>query len=106
MDTNPNRIKGQYTDVSLVEKFELTEEEYSKRTDTVRAFKERNKLGRFSEEAARQRAALEAENEKAAANIKVGDRCQVGDDTGVTRRGYVRYIGKFFIHLGREGSEC
>lgn len=31
-DTNPHRIKNQYTDVSLVEKFELTEEEYTKRS--------------------------------------------------------------------------
>lgn len=31
-DTNPHRVKNQYTDVSLVEKFELTEDEYEKRT--------------------------------------------------------------------------
>lgn len=32
IDTNPHRIKNQYTDVSLVEKFELSQEEYEKRT--------------------------------------------------------------------------
>ena len=32
IDTNPHRIKNQYTDVSLVEKFELTDDQYEKRT--------------------------------------------------------------------------
>lgn len=32
VDTNPHRVRNQYTDVSLVEKFELTEDEYQKRT--------------------------------------------------------------------------
>lgn len=32
VDTNPHRIKNQYTDVSLVEKFELTDDQYEKRT--------------------------------------------------------------------------
>jgi tubulin-folding cofactor B len=31
IDTNPHRLKNQYNDTSLVEKFELTEEEYAKR---------------------------------------------------------------------------
>ncbi|KAF7731002.1 hypothetical protein EC973_001048 [Apophysomyces ossiformis] len=94
-DTNPHRIKNQFTDTSLVEKFELTEEEYAKRTDTVRAFKENNKLGRFSAEAAEQRAAFASENEKAASKIKVGDRCEVQmGDEAVKRRGCVRFIGE------------
>ncbi|KAF9355082.1 hypothetical protein BGX34_010654, partial [Mortierella sp. NVP85] len=32
IDTNPSSVKGQFTDVSLVKKFELTEEEYEKRS--------------------------------------------------------------------------
>ncbi|CAO3593419.1 unnamed protein product [Absidia cylindrospora] len=95
-DTNPRRVKGQFTDVSLVEKFELTEDEYVTRTDTVRAFKERNKLGRFSDEAKEQQAQFEKDNDDAAAKMKVGDRCQVqlvdGDDS-LTRRGTVRFLG-------------
>lgn len=35
-----------FGDVSKVKKFELTEEEYSKRTDTVQSFLRRNNLGR------------------------------------------------------------
>ncbi|KAG0181454.1 hypothetical protein DFQ29_008236 [Apophysomyces sp. BC1021] len=96
LDTNPHRIKNQFTDTSLVEKFELTEEEYAKRSDTVRAFKEGNKLGRFSAAAAEQKAAFANENERAASNINIGDRCeiQMGDGSSVRRRGCVRFIGE------------
>ncbi|KAF9159259.1 hypothetical protein BGX20_003025 [Mortierella sp. AD010] len=79
IDTNPSRVKGQYNDVSLVKKFELTEEEYEKRTASAqdRAF------------------------EEAAKNIKVGDRCEVdmGSDS-LKRRGTVRFIGKTEFQSG------
>ncbi|KAI8969211.1 CAP Gly-rich domain-containing protein [Mycotypha africana] len=94
IDTNPHRVKNQYTDVSLVEKFELSNEEYEKRSDTVRAFKERNKLGRFSDEAAAREDALEKSYQEAAKNIHVGDRCEVSTDPQAPqKRGTVKYIG-------------
>ncbi|VDI28759.1 tubulin-folding cofactor B [Mytilus galloprovincialis] len=40
---------GEFEDLSKVEKFEMKEDDYAKRTDSVRAFKERNKMGRFAE---------------------------------------------------------
>lgn len=64
--------------------------------DTVRAFKERNKLGRFSDEAQEQQAQFEKDNEGAASKIKVGDRCEVqlmDDDDSLARRGTVRFLG-------------
>ncbi|KAF9292956.1 hypothetical protein BGZ74_011904 [Mortierella antarctica] len=96
VDTNPSRVKGQYNDVSLVEKFELAEEEYEKRTDSVLAFKRRNNLGRFND-AASDTSASSAQNktyEEAAKSIKLGDRCEV-DVGGVSlkRRGTVCFIG-------------
>ncbi|ORY96761.1 CAP Gly-rich domain-containing protein [Syncephalastrum racemosum] len=101
VDTNPSRVRNQYTDVSLVEKFELTEDEYRKRNDTVRAFKERNKLGRFSDEAAEQMAAAARENEEAAKNIKLGDRCEVQLVSEASRRrGTVRFIGTVHFQEG------
>lgn len=39
-----------FDDESAVKKFELSEEEYARRKNTVKEFKEKNKLGRFSEE--------------------------------------------------------
>ncbi|KAI9013992.1 CAP Gly-rich domain-containing protein [Phycomyces nitens] len=94
-DLNPHRVKNQFTDVSLVEKFELTEEEYANRHDSVRAFKERNKLGRFSKEALEDMAEFERQNDEAAMKIKVGERCeiQLTEDSSVKRRGWVRYLG-------------
>ncbi|KAI9319494.1 CAP Gly-rich domain-containing protein [Dichotomocladium elegans] len=95
VDTNPHRIKNQYTDVSLVEKFELTDEEYRKRNDTVRAFKERNKLGRFSDEAVQQMAELEQKMQAAFETMKVGDRCEVqlGTESEIKRRGTIKFLG-------------
>lgn len=99
IDTNPQARAGQYDDVSQVEKFELTADEYAKRSDTVRAFKMRNKLGRFNPETA---AAMEAkaeadavEGEEKAKDIAVGNRCEVlVQGSGGARRGTVRYVGR------------
>jgi len=97
VDTNPSRIRGQFNDVSLVQKFELPEEEYEKRSDSVLAFKKRNNLGRFND-AVSDSSATSLQNrsfEEAAKSIKLGDRCEVdvGGDI-LKRRGTVRFIGK------------
>ena len=72
--------------MSKVEKFELSTEEYNKRGDSVRAFKEKMKLGRFREKDPKEEMRIEKENqakeeeEKALAeSIKVGDRCVLSD---------------------------
>ncbi|KAF9970499.1 hypothetical protein BGZ73_006786 [Actinomortierella ambigua] len=97
IDTNPTRVKGQFNDVSLVEKFEISQEEYEKRTDSVLAFKQRNKLGRFSDANSTASASSDKEQlyEEAVQNIKVGDRCEVdiGGET-MKRRGTVKFLGK------------
>ncbi|KAI1302382.1 Tubulin-folding cofactor B [Halotydeus destructor] len=81
-----------------VPKFELDDEAYAQRGDSVRAFKERNKLGRFDEEAAKRKQLEEMEQAKlddeAASCMKVGDRCEVQVTGHPSRRGTVRYIGK------------
>ncbi|GJJ75592.1 tubulin-specific chaperone B [Entomortierella parvispora] len=96
IDTNPSRVKGQFNDVSLVQKFELPDEEYEKRTDSVLAFKKRNNLGRFND-AASDASATSLQNrafEEAAKSIKLGDRCEVDVGGGsLKRRGTVRFIG-------------
>ncbi|KAF8927323.1 CAP Gly-rich domain-containing protein [Dissophora ornata] len=96
IDTNPSRVKGQFNDVSLVQKFELPEEEYEKLTDSVLAFKKRNNLGRFND-AVSDTSSTTAQNqayEEAAKKIQLGHRCEVdvGDGTG-KRRGAVRFVG-------------
>ncbi|KAJ3201640.1 hypothetical protein HDU82_007962, partial [Entophlyctis luteolus] len=97
VDTNPHRVKGAYTDVSQVKKFEISDEEYSKRSDSVRAFKQRMKLGRFADGSSEASASTTDGDDfsAAAAKIKVGDRCEVtvDDEGGLAKRGEVKFVG-------------
>lgn len=92
--------KGEFEDVSKVEKFEISKEEYEKRTDSVKAFKERMKMGRFRdvdpEEQKRQeeeKQKKEQEEKDKAESIKVGERCEVSVPGQPKRRGAVMYSG-------------
>ncbi|GJE99274.1 CAP Gly-rich domain-containing protein [Phanerochaete sordida] len=89
IDTNPSTsFTGQLTDTSQVEKFELTEEEYAKRNDTVLAYKQRNKIGRFAEKDE------EPQKPVPEVNIPVGARCEVETtEEGFHKRGTVRFVG-------------
>lgn len=44
----------EFTDTSNTEKYTLSEEEYNKKSDTVRSFLQRNKLGKYNEEEMKQ----------------------------------------------------
>jgi len=44
------RQLGEYEDVSKVEKYELSADEYSKRQDTVQNYLKRNNMGKYNEE--------------------------------------------------------
>ncbi|KAJ3150129.1 hypothetical protein HK101_001987 [Irineochytrium annulatum] len=76
--------RNQYTDTSLVEKYEMGDDEYGKRNDSVRAFKMRNKLGRFADGASTGSGESESKEEELfkeeAAKIQVGNRCKVKPD--------------------------
>jgi len=90
-DINPSvSLTGQFTDVSQVEKFEISEQEYAKRDDTVLAYKRRNKIGRFADPTADD---SQTEPEEKV-DIQVGSRCevQITEDT-MKKRGIVRYVG-------------
>ncbi|KAI1790254.1 CAP Gly-rich domain-containing protein [Ganoderma leucocontextum] len=87
-DLNPaTSFTGQLTDTSQVDKFELSETEYAQRQDTVLAYKQRHKIGRFADQ--------EAEPaEPQSVDIPVGARCEI--ETTVEdfkKRGTVRYVG-------------
>ncbi|PSR82188.1 hypothetical protein PHLCEN_2v6111 [Hermanssonia centrifuga] len=89
IDTNPaTSLTGQLHDTSGVEKFELSEEAYAQRHDTVLAYKQRNKIGRFAEKDA------EPEKPVPAINLPVGSRCEVEtSEEGFHKRGTVRFVG-------------
>jgi tubulin-folding cofactor B len=104
-DSNPSAtFTGQLTDFTNVEKFEITEEEYAQRRgmhfrmsipmgspditlDTVLAFKQRNKMGRFGEAEAKPDTPVSTE-------VVVGARCEVDStDADLRKRGTVRFVG-------------
>lgn len=88
---------GQFEDVSRVEKFEISDDAYEKRSDSVRSFLKRNKMGKFNEEEASEKAAeqkCKLEEEKLAAEtITTGSRCEVRAPGQPTKRGTVMYVG-------------
>lgn len=66
-------------------------------TDSVRAFKERNKMGQFKEKTPEeiQQEKEKAQQEEAAAKaITVGSRCEVRVSNQPARRGVVMFVGK------------
>ncbi|KAL5492645.1 hypothetical protein ACEPAI_4092 [Sanghuangporus weigelae] len=95
-DTSPPgaSLTGQFTDVSQVEKFAISEAEYAKRQDSVLAYKQRNKLGRFASSDQSDSPAHPITPESHI-GIKVGQRCEVEPTTegGIARRGVVQFVG-------------
>ncbi|XP_015923588.2 tubulin-folding cofactor B [Parasteatoda tepidariorum] len=86
------RQSGEFEDVSKVQKFMLSEEEYSKRGETFRAFKDKLKLGGGEQTSAAEEKIKE--EEELIKNIAVGNRCQVRVAGKPSRRGTVMYVGK------------
>ncbi|KAK7445138.1 hypothetical protein VKT23_015006 [Stygiomarasmius scandens] len=88
-DLNPSiSFTGQLTDVSQVDKFEISDAEYAKRTDSVLAYKQRNKVGRFAPQ-------TDTPSPTTSVNIPVGSRCEVeSSEPGLSKRGTVRFVGQ------------
>ncbi|XP_068212336.1 tubulin-folding cofactor B-like [Palaemon carinicauda] len=101
---DPSKKEGEFEDLSKVEKFELSEEEYAKRNDSVKSYLMKNKLGKYNaEEQARideERIAAEKAEEEKANTITVGSRCEVKTQGDPTRRGVVMYNGKVHFKPG------
>lgn len=82
----------------------MPKEEYDKRTDSVRSFLQKNKLGKYNEK--EMAAKLEArkkeiENEiEEAKKYNVGDRCEVSVPGQPVRRGTIKYIGEIEEKIG------
>ena len=89
--SGPNLV-GEFEDVSKVEKYTISEEDYNKRDDTFRKFKERMQAENpncMKPDAAGS-AYDEFQKEEAMA-VEVGMRCEV---TVGSRRGEVKFVGK------------
>ncbi|KAH9951103.1 CAP Gly-rich domain-containing protein [Amylocystis lapponica] len=90
-DLDPSTsFTGQLGDVSQVEKFELTAGEYEQRQDTVLAYKQRHKIGRFADNDAEGSSAQLPQ-----VDIPVGARCEVEtSEEDFHKRGTVRFVGR------------
>lgn len=93
VESKDGRVLGDLTDVSQVERFELSNEDYAKRTDTLLAFKQRNKLGRFDPSRQEALEAKHAGQRKLDPSVQVGSRCEVALSDEMTRRGTIKYAG-------------
>uniref|UniRef100_A0A146LSI2 Tubulin-folding cofactor B n=2 Tax=Lygus hesperus TaxID=30085 RepID=A0A146LSI2_LYGHE len=97
-------LRKQLDDEFQVQKFELTEQEYENRSDTLKAYLLRNKLGKYDEEEMQKKAAekkkeeeLEQERMK---TIAVDARCQVSVPGQPKRRATVKFVGKVSFSPG------
>ncbi|KAK9520908.1 hypothetical protein VZT92_020766 [Zoarces viviparus] len=88
---------NEFTDVSKVEKFELPDDAYGKRPDSMRSFMKKQGVGQFNEEEqAKKKADIAARNDeqKAAADaLSVGNRCKVQVPGQPTKLATVMYVG-------------
>jgi tubulin-folding cofactor B len=102
-DLNPNRKKHEFSDVSKVEKFEISQQEYEKRTDSVLHYKMVNKIGRFAEPLPEDEVnRIENEFQEEAVKIKLEDRCQVDMGDSFFKKGTVMFVGKTEFKPGIE----
>eukprot|EP00767_Chilomastix_cuspidata_P004797 gnl/Chilomastix_cuspidata/497.p3 GENE.gnl/Chilomastix_cuspidata/497~~gnl/Chilomastix_cuspidata/497.p3 ORF type:complete len:245 (-),score=136.31 gnl/Chilomastix_cuspidata/497:86-820(-) len=105
IDTNPYSMArgGALSDVSLVKKFELTDEEYDARAGTVREYKRRlyetdEEYRAFVERKARLKVEMDDRFREEAARVHVGERCEVSLGG---RRGEVAFVGRVHgLHAG------
>jgi len=96
VDIDPNQAALNLTDVSQIEKMEMSTEDYNKREGSVLAFKKANKMGRFAEGADAAQREKEEQFGDVAATITVGNRCLVRS----TNKGTVAYVGKTEFEKG------
>jgi tubulin-folding cofactor B len=100
LDTRPKELIQTFTDESLVEKYVMDDETYAKRRDTVLAFKQRNKLGRFDPAKDASSSTASADASDIPEGFTIGARCQIDllSDLGSSgtnkRRGTIRYVGQ------------
>lgn len=98
----PNVLESE--GASAIEGFVLSEEEYSKRGDTVRTYLVRNKLGKYGDQAHSDdpvvRKELVEDDAVGAAGIAVGDRCEITLPGQPPKRGRVEYVGPTHFRPG------
>ncbi|OQV24716.1 Tubulin-folding cofactor B [Hypsibius exemplaris] len=82
---------GEFEDTSKVKKFELSEEEYANRAESLRAFKQRNKMGQFGDGDSTEEKKKEARERFE--SIQLGTRCLVTVPGQPPKKGTLMYKG-------------
>lgn len=84
-------------DAENIKKFEMTNDQYEKRTDSVRNFLKMNQLGKYSDDAQAKleakRSELNESMQKTADLCEIGGRCQITIPGKTTRRATIMYKG-------------
>ena len=110
IDNDPTSSLSQLNNVESVQKYVISEEDYDKRDDTFRKWKERN-LGSAEleqqQQGEQQQLQKQTEEQQLHAelikNIKAGDRCQLNNE--LSARGTVRYVGKATQSMARTNNK-
>ncbi|ONH70063.1 Cell polarity protein alp11 [Cyberlindnera fabianii] len=104
-DTRPESELKDLEDDSNTKFFELDDAEYEKRSDTVRRWKQENKLGRFAPEYEQKKAEVKHLNEEKAKELTIGSRFRTVNDPVGERRGTIRYVGKV-LEIDADNTWC
>ncbi|XP_022906158.1 tubulin-folding cofactor B-like [Onthophagus taurus] len=81
-------------DFGNVPKFELSDELYANKADSLRAFLMRNKLGHYNEDNIQNKEKLKKEEQEICEAVVLGSRCKVEIAGAATRLGCVMFKGK------------
>jgi len=94
--TGPNLMTN-LGNLAEVEKYEMKDNEYDKKRDSVRSFLKKNRKGKYDPEFQKKQKELEAQKvkdeEQFKEQIKVGMRCKVTLPKQLPRRGTVAFVG-------------
>lgn len=92
-----SQINEYFHDMKNIKKFELTNDQYEQRSDSVRSFLKLNKLGKYNGDEMTKLDAKRREHteivKKRAELCVIGSRCQVTLADNPTRHGTVMYNG-------------
>ncbi|XP_014242712.1 tubulin-folding cofactor B-like [Cimex lectularius] len=87
-----------------VQKFELSQEDYAKRTDSLQSYLKMHRLGKYNEteveKKEREKKREEELEQEKLKDIKVGLRCQVSTPMQPVRRATVKYVGTTEFNSG------
>lgn len=92
-DMQPDSELKQLEQSNVNDEYNLPEEVYENKSDSVLNWKKQNQLGRFNPNFQQEKSKVVEENNRIAEKIKVGDRFRNINIQG-ERRGVVRFLGK------------